>query len=75
MQRKIIQGVPYWVDGANKMYIWQSQEKPQTPIWIGTYNPQTETGLLREEWKELFQPILQSYREVQSSRPRKTGEK
>ena len=75
MQRKILQGVPYWVDSANKVYIWQSQEKPTNPQQIGTYDPKTEVVTLLEGWKQTYAPIVQSYRESQSSRPRKVGDK
>ena len=76
MQYKNIQGVPYWVDSANKAYIFEKKdEKPQAPIQIGTYDPKTETITLRENWKEVYAQTLQNYRESQASRPRKVGDK
>ncbi len=75
MQRKIIQGVPFWIDGASKAYYWESSEKPSNPIHIGTYNAQKDIVETLEDWKSKLEDKRKSYNESQSSRPRKVGDK
>jgi hypothetical protein len=75
MQRKIIQGVPFWIDGANRAFYWESSEKPTSPIQIGNYNVQKESVELFEDWRVKLEDKKKGYIESQSSRPRKVGDK
>lgn len=68
MQKKIIQGIPFWVDGQ-RVYAFENKETQGT-LLLGTYNPQTEQVQLREDWKEVYQAKLAEYRSKLQSRPR-----
>ncbi len=69
MQKKILQGIPFWVDAQNRIYLFENKETPGT-IVLGTYNPQTEKIQLREDWKDVYQPKLDEYRASLQSRAR-----
>jgi hypothetical protein len=38
MQREIMNGVPYFIDGKGNLYTWD----PKNPVRIGTYTTDTE---------------------------------
>ena len=47
-------------------------EKPLvgTPLRLGTYNPETETFTLVDNWKELYQSKLEAHRASEKPRSR-----
>ena len=70
MQKKeILQGIPFWVDGQNRVFAFENKETPGT-LHLGTYNPQTKQLQLREDWKEVYEPRLQEYRRSLLARAR-----
>jgi hypothetical protein len=70
MQKKeIIQGIPFWVDAQNRVFAFENKETQGT-LHLGTYNPQTKTLQLREDWKEVYEPRLQEYRRSLLARAR-----
>lgn len=67
MQRKVFQGVPYWVDAAQKIYAYDPKETTGT-LWLGTVKDEKVT--LREGWQEIYQPKLDEFRGSNTTRPR-----
>lgn len=70
MQKKIIQGIPFWVDAQNRIYLFETKEAPTNPICLGTYSPQTETIALKDNWRELYQANIEEYRRKSAPRAR-----
>ena len=70
MQVKIIKGMPFLVDAAKKIYAYE--KNPTSPLCIGTYNADTESYTLVENWKELYQSRLEAYRASEKPRSRIT---
>ena len=68
MQRQIIDGVPYFVDGANKLYTWENESIPQH---IGTYDPKTKTVAFEPNHLTGLADKLIRWRENQTARIRK----
>ena len=67
MQRQIVDGVPYFIDKQNTVYLWDTQTT--TPTRIGTYSPTTKSVSLQsdlqtklsgklEQWRSNTQPRL-----------------
>jgi hypothetical protein len=70
MQKKeIIQGIPFWVDAQNRVFAFENKETQGT-LHLGSYNPQTKTLQLREDWKEVYEARLQEYRRGLQARAR-----
>ncbi len=60
---KTLQGIPFLCDPATKT-IYAYEKTPTQPLLaLGTYNSETETFTLVENWKELYEPKLKTYRE------------
>lgn len=70
MQKKVIQGVPFWVDAQNRIYVFETKEVPANPIWLGTYNTQSDTVELAANWRELYAMNLEDYRKKAAPRAR-----
>ena len=69
MQKEIIQGIPYWKDKSNNIYSFEPDKK--NCIAIGTYDPTTDTCILKDNWQEIYEPKLKQYRENLNTRSRK----
>jgi len=67
MQRKVFQGVPYWVDSSQKIYAYDPKETTGT-LWLGTVKDEKVT--LRPDWQGIYQPALEQYRGANGTRPR-----
>lgn len=66
---KVIQGIPFVVDAATKK-IFSYDKGAQGSICLGTYDPEKEKFALVEGWKELYQPLLEEYRQSVKIRSR-----
>ncbi len=67
---KTLQGIPFLVEPSTKRIFLYEKPVVGTPICIGTYEPEKETFVLVDNWKELCQPKLESYRQVEKPRSR-----
>lgn len=65
---KVFQGIPFLVEPATKKIYAYEKPLQGTPLCLGTYDPESETFTLLENWKELYQPKVDAYR--QSEKPR-----
>jgi hypothetical protein len=70
MQKKIIQGIPFWVDAQNRVFAFETKELPSNPLWLGTYNPQTEKVELLSNWREAYAQTLEDYHKKAAPRAR-----
>lgn len=74
MQRQILDGVPYFTDKSNKVYLWDAE----APTHIGTLNPKTKSVTFLSSQSTLLATLndrLIAWRATQSARPRKPAEK
>jgi hypothetical protein len=69
MQRQIIHGVPYFIDGENKLYIWEPNGPPEQ---IGIYNPANESITYNPEHLKGLATHLTLWRSNQHARSRKS---
>lgn len=69
MQKEVINGVPYWRDKNNNIYSFEIDKK--NLIQLGSFNQETQTLKLKDNWKELYQPKLEDYRNNLKNRERK----
>ena len=69
MLRKVIQGIPFWLDTQNRIYAYDPADQTN-PLWLGTYNPQTEKVELREDWRQAYATKIESYRQGAQTRSR-----
>lgn len=70
MQAKQYQGLWYLLDSRdNKLYAFEKIPSQQ-PLWLGHLNPQTNTPVLRADWKEAYEAKLQEYRQTEKPRSR-----
>jgi len=69
MQKELVQGVPFWKDKSNNLYSFEPEKK--NLILLGIYNPITETYTLNDNWKNIYETRLVSYRENLNKRERK----
>jgi hypothetical protein len=69
MQKELVQGVPFWRDKSNNLYSFEVDKK--NLLTLGTFNPTTETYILKEEWKNLYESRLNDYRKNLNKRERK----
>ncbi len=67
---KTLQGIPFLCDPVTKT-IYAYEKAPTQPLLaLGTYNPESETFTLVDNWKELYEPKLQAYRASEKPRSR-----
>ncbi len=70
MITKTLNGIPFLCD-PNTKTIYAYEKVPTLPLLaLGTYEPVTETFTLIPNWKELYEPKLQAYRESLQPRSR-----
>ena len=69
MQKEVINGIPYWRDKNNNIYSFEIDKK--NLIQLGSFNQETQTLKLKDNWKELYQPKLEDYRNNLKNRERK----
>ncbi len=67
---KVLQGIPFLVDSATKTIYAYEKPVSANPLRLGTYNPETETFQLVENWKELYQPRVEAHRAAEKPRSR-----
>ncbi len=68
MQRQIIHGVPYFIDGANNLYLWDTE----TPAHrVGSYSKATDSVTFTDNHLSQLTDRLQVWRSKQAARPRK----
>ena len=77
MQRKVVQGLPIWVDSQQRAFSYETNDALVKSVWLGAYNPTTDTLELRPNWKAVYEPRLIEYRATQVPRLRSdaTGKK
>ena len=68
MQRQIIHGVPYFIDGSSNLYLWDPEAPAQR---IGTYNKSTDSINYGDNHLTQLTDRLQVWRDKQVARPRK----
>lgn len=68
MQRQIVDSVPYFVDGQNRLYTWDSEAAPQH---IGTYNPNDKSVQFNHNHLGQLGNRLSAWRDQQKPRDRK----
>jgi hypothetical protein len=69
MQKEIVEGLPFWKDKSNILYSFEPDKK--NLIVLGTYNSETNTITLKDNWKQLYQQKLDDYRKNLKKRERK----
>jgi hypothetical protein len=70
MLTKVLQGIPFLVDPATKRIFAYEKPLQGEPLCLGTYDPQTETFTLVDNWKEIYQSKVIAYRESEKPRSR-----
>lgn len=70
MQKKVIQGIPFWIDAQNRAFAFETKELPSNPLLLGTYNPQTEKVDLLHNWREAYAQPLEEYHKKAAARAR-----
>ena len=68
MLTKILQGIPFLVEPATKRIFAYEKPVQGEPLFLGIYDPETETFQLVPNWKELYESKVIAYR--QSEKPR-----
>lgn len=67
---KTLQGIPFLCEPSTKT-IYAYEKNPTQPLlMLGSYDPDKETFQLVENWKELFEARLTSYRNTEKPRSR-----
>jgi hypothetical protein len=69
MQKELVQGVPFWRDKSNNLYSFEPYKK--NLLTLGTFNPTTDTYILKDNWKNLYESRLNDYRKNLNKRERK----
>ena len=69
MQKELVQGVPFWRDKSNNLYSFEIDKK--NLLTLGTFNPTTESYILKNNWKNLYESRLNDYRKNLNKRERK----
>jgi hypothetical protein len=69
MQKELVQGVPFWKDKSNNLYSFEPDKK--NLLTLGTFNPTTDTYILKESWKNIYESRLNDYRKNLNKRERK----
>ncbi len=67
---KVLQGIPFLVDPATKTIYAYEKPVQGTPVCLGTYDAEKETFSLYDNWKSLYQPKLEAYRQTEKPRSR-----
>jgi hypothetical protein len=62
MKKELIQGIPFWLDAQQRVFAFEGKEVPANPLWLGTYNPQSQKLELRADWQTAYQEKLAEYR-------------
>lgn len=68
MQSKQIQGLHFLVDKEKNVFSYEKDGKE--PILLGKYDTEKEKVTLRADWREVYQPRLESYRATEKPRSR-----
>jgi hypothetical protein len=69
MQKVVVRGLPFLVDKFNNLYNFELDKK--NVIQIGSYSPDTESYILKENWHTLYSEKLSNYRTNLKNRERK----
>jgi hypothetical protein len=69
MQKEIIQGIPFWRDKNSSIYSFELDKK--NLIHLGSFDQETQSLKLKENWRELYRPKLSEYRDSLKNRERK----
>lgn len=69
MQKEIVLGVPFWKDKNNNLFSFEIDKK--NLIQLGSFHQETQTYNLKEDWRTLYQPKLEEYRNSLKNRERK----
>ena len=69
MQKVIVRGLPFLVDKFNNLYSFELDKK--NVIQIGSYNSDSESYILKENWRMLYSEKLCNYRTNLKNRDRK----
>ena len=69
MQKEIVQGIPFWKDKSNNLYSFELDKK--NLIQLGSFDQETQTYRLKDEWKEIYRVKLEEYRASLKNRERK----
>jgi len=67
MQREIMNGIPYFIDGKGGLYTWD----PKNPVRIGTYNPDTKQPIIEPKCRSELESLVEQWRSEQIPRKRK----
>ena len=68
MQRQIVDGVPYFLDKHNGVFVWDSEAAPYR---LGSYDPKAKHVTYNDGVVEGLTDRLSSWRAKQLPRPRK----
>lgn len=68
MQRQIVDGIPYFLDKQNGVFVWDSEAAPYR---LGTYDPKAKHVTYHDGIIDGLADRLSSWRAKQLSRPRK----
>ena len=68
MQRQIVDGIPYFLDKYNGVFLWDSEAAPYR---LGTYDPRTKHVTYTDGVVDGLTDRLSSWRTKQLPRPRK----
>ena len=68
MQSKQIQGLHFLVDKEKNVFSYEKDGKE--PILLGKYDAEKDKVTLRADWREVYQPRLESYRATEKPRSR-----
>jgi hypothetical protein len=67
---KTFQGIPFLVEPSTKRIFLYEKPLVGSAICIGTYDPEKETFQLIDNWKDLCQGKLETYRQTEKARSR-----
>jgi hypothetical protein len=62
MKTVTLHGVPYQIDDKNNVYMYQPSSLNQTPIALGTWDPEKEKLTLIPDWKQKAKSFVEKYR-------------
>jgi hypothetical protein len=67
---KILQGIPFLVEPSTQSIFAYEKPLVGTPLRLGTYDMGQETFTLVDNWKELYQSKVDTYRASEKPRSR-----
>lgn len=70
MLTKVLQGIPFLVEPVSKRVFAFEKPLQGEPLCLGTYDPETETFQLADNWKDLYKSKLDTYRSTEKVRSR-----